>query len=162
MKGLDVFPGSEGLVRELIERHRFKVERVRDSEGRLVEGEWHFPCKTGAVIYQYDAHTWGADLLTTYWHNRLIREFGTAMTFFGEPAEIAKAYDPDDEHTLHFPSDLILHVARLLKVKRRARRTDKQRQTAARLIRAYNKPRKQAAGQVGARTRSSRWEALLE
>ncbi len=146
MKGLDVFPGSEGLVRELIERHRFKVERVRDTEGRFVEGEWHFPCKTGAVIYQYDADTWAADLLTTYWHNRLIREFGSAMMFFEERAELAKAYDPDDEHTLHFPAELILSVAKLLKVKRRARRTAKQRETAARLIRAYNEARKHAAG----------------
>ncbi|MFQ5808974.1 MAG: hypothetical protein ACE5JM_05075 [Armatimonadota bacterium] len=64
----------------------------------------------------------------------------------GEPAEAAKAYDPDDEHTLHFPSELILPVAKVLKVKRRARRTARQRETAARLIRAYNEGRKRAAG----------------
>ncbi len=141
-----IFPGSEEFVRELVEKHRFKVERVRDVEGRLLDGEWHFSCKTGAILYQYGADTWAADLLTTRQHNRLVREFGSAMTFFDEPAEIAKAYDPDDEHTLHFPSDLILPVTKLLKVKRRARRTAKQRETAARLIRAYNEARKHAAG----------------
>jgi len=143
---LYIFPGSEELVRQLIERHRFKVERVRDVHGRLLDGEWHFACKTGAILYQYDEHTWAADLLSTRWHNRLIREFGSAMTLFGEPAEITKAYDPDDEHTLHFASELILPVAKLLKVKRSARRTRKQRETAARLIRAYNEARRRAAG----------------
>jgi hypothetical protein len=64
----------------------------------------------------------------------------------GEPAEIAKAYDPDDEHTVHFLSGLILPVAKVLKVSRGARRTRKQRETAARLIAAYNEARRRAAG----------------
>lgn len=52
-----ISPGTEQLVRELIEKHRFNVEHVRGVEERFVGGEWHFPCKTGAITYQHDEHT---------------------------------------------------------------------------------------------------------
>jgi hypothetical protein len=149
MASLDIYPGSEALVRELIEKHRFKVDRVRDADGRIVDGEWRFVCRTGAIIYQYDEDTWAADLLSTRWHNRLILRFGSAMTFSGQPADLARLAGPGDEHTLHFPAELIMPVAKVLKVRRRARRTKKQRETAARLIAAYNNARKRAAGQSG-------------
>jgi len=83
-----IFPELEELLRELVERHRFKVERLRDTDGRLLGGEWLFPCNTGAMMYQYDAHAWTVDRLSTPRHNRLIREFGSAMTFLGHPVEI--------------------------------------------------------------------------
>jgi hypothetical protein len=141
-----VFPGSEEFVRELIEKHRFKVERGRDVDGRLLEGEWHFPCKSGAIIYQYDEHTWAADLLTTRQHNRLVRKYGAAMTWYGEPAEIVPRAGPGDEHTLHFPSELVLAVAEVLEVKRRRKVSEEQRRAAAERMRAHHATRRASMG----------------
>ncbi len=143
---LDVFEGTEEFLRELIEQHRFKVERVRDVDGELVDGDWFVPCRLACILYQYDADTWAANLLSTRWHNRLVRRFGSAVTLFGEPAELAKGCGPGDEHTLHFPSELILPVARMLKVRRRRRVSDEQRRAAAERMRAYWSAKRIAVG----------------
>jgi len=143
---LDIFEGTEEFVRELVEKHRFKVHRVRDTDGQLIDGEWWFPCKSGAMLYQYDEHTWAADMLTTYQHNRLVKRFGPALTWFGEPAEVARGCGPGDEHVLHFPSALLLPVAKLLKVRRRRRVSDEQRRAAAERMRAYWNAKRTAVG----------------
>jgi len=66
--------------------------------------------RTPAIIYQYDERMWAA--------------------------EIVKRAGPGDERTLHFSSELILAVAKLLKVRQGRMVSEEQRRGAAERVRA--------------------------